>query len=414
MAVVHIIGAGLSGLAAAVALADAGYTPLVHEAGAQAGGRCRSYFDAVLQTRIDNGNHLLLSGNRHAMRYLETIGARGTMTGPAEPLFPYIDLTTGERWRLRPNRGMFPWWLFDAARRVPGTKVLDYLEPVKLAWAGSDRTVAESLDPTSLLYRRLWESLAVSALNVPANEGSARLFWKIGRETLGAGGGACLPLVPREGLSESLIDPALTYIEAHGGTVTLQHRLSSLHFAETSVHALEFSGDTVVLDEDTVVILAVTAPVAATLVPDLAPPEAHSPILNLHYAVETDFVEPGFIGVVGGVAEWVFQKKGILSVTISAAARLIDRPAEELAALVWGDLRRIYPLPETLPQWRVVKEKRATFAATPAQSRARPGTATRWRNLFLAGDWTDTGLPGTIEGSIASGYAAARQILKNT
>jgi squalene-associated FAD-dependent desaturase len=412
MTTIHIIGAGLSGLAAGLLLVEAGHTPIIHEAGPQAGGRCRSYFDAVLNTRIDNGNHLLLSGNRNAMRYLDLVGARHTMIGPAEPMFPYVDLSTGERWTLRPNRGKLPWWLFHSDRRVPGTKVMDYLEPIKLAWAGTDKTVGQVLDSSSVLYHRLWESLAVSALNVPAMEGSARLFWAIVRQTLGAGGEACLPLVPEQGLSESFIDPAIAYIEKRGGKVTLQRRLSRLQFSGEAICALEFGGETEMIDPSTPVVLAVPAPVAANLVPGVAAPEAHSSILNLHFAVGTPKQGPGFIGVVGGTAEWIFQKGSILSVTVSAADRLIDRPAEDLAVEVWSDLRRIYTLPEALPKWRVVKEKRATFAATPAQARVRPGCRTRWQNLFLAGDWTDTGLPGTIEGSIQSGFAAARQILK--
>ena len=407
-----VIGAGLSGLAAAVALAEAGWKPRVFEAGPQAGGRCRSYHDAVLGMRIDNGNHLLLSGNRHAMRFLRTIGAQGSMTGPSEAAFPFADLGTGERWVLRPNSGKLPWWLLVPSRRVPGTGAADYLQMLRLAFARPDDTVAFTLK-RGPLFRRLWEPLAVSALNTQVEDGSSRLFWRIVRETLGAGGSACLPLVPREGLSESFIDPAIAYIESHGGTVRLGRRLTRLGFDGAAVRELVFADGAESVAPTTPVVLAVTAPVAAGLVPGLDVPQAHRGILNLHYRVETAYRPPGFIGVVGGTAEWVFQKPGILSVTISAADRLMDRPADVLALEVWSDLRRLYPgLPETLPPHRVVKEKRATFAATPAEARRRPPARTRWHNLLLAGDWTATGLPGTIEGSLRSGYAAAAAILR--
>ena len=410
---VHIIGAGLSGLAAAVDLASNGYTPVVHEAGPQAGGRCRSYFDAVLKTRIDNGNHLLLSGNRHAMDYLEKIGSRETLKGPSRPVFPFIDLKSRERWTLQPSAGKLPLWLFDRNRRVPGTKAADYLEPVKLAFAGQGKTVGAVLDKSSVLYRRLWEPLAVSALNTTTDEGSAALFWAIIRETLGAGGQACLPLVPEEGLSESFIDPALAYLAAHGGEIHLQHRLSRLQFDGGALRGLDFGGTIKPINPNAPVVLAVTAPVAAGLVPGLKTPQDHRAILNLHYAVEVPRREPGFIGVIGGTAEWVFQKPGLLSVTVSAADRLMDSDAETLAEIIWSDLREIYALPESMPAHRVVKEKRATFAATPQQAALRPSGKTRWQNLWLAGDWTATGYPGTIEGSIRSGQAAAALILKN-
>ena len=105
----------------------------------------------------------------------------------------------------------------------------------------------------------------------------------------------------------------------------------------------------------------------------------------------------------------MFRKSGILSVTVSAADRLVDVSAEALAALLWRDVARAYDLGNAaLPPWRIVKEKRATFAATPAELRRRPPAQTRWRNLFLAGDWTATGLPATIEGAIRSGETAGR------
>src|SRR5579863_1232021 len=138
---VHVIGAGLAGLAAALRLAEAGVAIVLHEAARQAGGRCRSYDDATLGCRIDNGNHLLIAGNTAAMAYLRTIGAADTLIGPPEPAYPFLDLASGERWVVRPNAGRVPWWLFDRARRVPGTSALDHLRALRLALAGHDATV---------------------------------------------------------------------------------------------------------------------------------------------------------------------------------------------------------------------------------------------------------------------------------
>ena len=140
--------------------------------------------------------------------------------------------------------------------------------------------------------------------------------------------------------------------------------------------------------------------------------------MNVHYrvdsAAETKAMAitdgAGFLGLIGSLAQWVFVKPGHVSVTISAANNIVDQPAEKLAASIWPEIRDALGLAERMPAWRVVKEKRATFAATAEQERRRPGARTRLKNLVLAGDWTATGLPATIESAIRSGRIAAQQL----
>jgi len=118
---VHVVGAGLAGLAAAVRLAvhlaGRGAGIVVHEAAGQAGGRCRSYVDSALGIKIDNGNHLVLSGNHATLAYLARIGAAERLVGPAEAEFPFVDLAQKQRWLLKPNPGRLPWWIFAQTRR---------------------------------------------------------------------------------------------------------------------------------------------------------------------------------------------------------------------------------------------------------------------------------------------------------
>ena len=407
MSTVHVVGAGLAGLAAALRLAEAGRAVVLHEGSGHAGGRCRSYLDATLGCRIDNGNHLLIAGNTAAMSYLDAVGARDTLIGPGEPAFPFLDLATGERWVLRPNSGRIPWWVWTPSRRVPGTFTGQYLRALRLKSARNSATVA-AIFPGDTLFHRLWQPLAVAALNTEAEAGQARLLSRVIGESFGRGGAACRPLVPREGLSESLIDPALARLASLGASVRFGSRLRSLETLGSRVAALDFDDGRVELGPSDAVVLAVTAPVAARLLPQLTVPDEFRAILNAHYRTAAPADAPLFVGLVGGTAEWVFRKREVLSVTVSAADRLMDTAAEELARLLWRDVARAYGVPpEPMPPWQIVKERRATFAATPAQVARRPKTRTAHENLMLAGDWTDTGLPATIEGAIRSGFAAA-------
>lgn len=410
---VHVIGAGLAGLAASVRLAKAGAHVRLYEAAQSAGGRCRSFIDAELGCRVDNGNHLLVSGNEAAMAYVTEIGAASTFIARDMAEFPFVDLKTGERWNVRPTDHRMAWWILLRDRRVAGSHAWDYLQALKLRGARHGATVREMLPTGSVLYDRLWRPLTVAALNTQPEEASARLLWSLFAETFGRGGAALHALLPREGLSESLVDPALASLAASGAEISFGHRLRELTIAGGAVASLDFGAKGQVdVAADEPVLLAVNAPVASDLLPDLIAPTEFRGIVNAHYRIEpANAASHSFLGVIDGTAEWIFVKPGHVSVTISAAERLIDRAAEDLAQAIWRDVVKALELGSTaMPHWRVVKEKRATFAATPAQLRRRPGPVTAHHNMFLAGDWTDTGWPSTIEGAIRSGFAAAQAI----
>ena len=408
---VHIIGAGLGGLSAAVRLALLGRRKVViHEATAFAGGRCRSYHDAAIGMTIDNGNHLLLSGNGAALSYLRDIGAEQRLIGPQHAEFPFVDLHSGERWTLKFNDGPLPFWIFDRHRRVPGTGPLDYLSLARLLWAREGQSVGEVISCKGLLYRRLVEPLILAALNIDPPQGSARLAAAIVRETLAVGGRACRPLFAREGLGPTLVEPALAFLKQHGVTLQMEHQLRALAFADDRVETLDFGTETIAIGADDAVIVAVPPYAAAMLVRGLDVPDEFRAIVNAHFRIAPPADLPPILGVLNATTQWLFSFPGRVSVTISAGDRFIDSPREELAATIWGEVARVTGLPAALPPWQIVRERRATFAATPAQDAKRPRAATNWPNLFLAGDWTDTGLPATIEGAIRSGNSAAQMI----
>ena len=409
--VVHIIGAGISGLAAAVRLANANYSVRLHEATQVAGGRCRSYFDAATNLTIDNGNHLLLSGNSAAVAYARAIGTEAGLVGPKRAQFPFVDLRTGQRWQLDLGESRLPLWVFDEARRVPDTGLLDYLALLPLIWAGRSKLVGDAIRCEGTLYQRLVQPLLLAALNVDPPEGSAGLAGAVVRETLLAGGQACRPLIARDGLSAVLVEPAIRLLQDRGASIQFGHELRELGMSGTSVGELRFGADAVAVAPDDAVVMAVPPRPAASLLPGLKTPTKFRAIVNAHFRFDPPKDMPPITGVVGGTVEWLFAFPQRLSVTVSNADRLVELPREELAQAIWRDVCKAAGVQGELPPWQIVRERRATFEATPEQDALRPGATTALKNLFLAGDWTDTGLPATIEGSVRSGNRAADLVL---
>jgi hydroxysqualene dehydroxylase len=418
MSRVHVIGAGLAGLSAAVTATGAGRAVTVYEATAAGGGRCRSYFDPELGIRLDNGNHLLLSGNKSAFAYIDAIGAKDRFTGPRHPIFPFMDLKTGREWTLRPNRGRIPWWILFADRRVPKTSMSEHLAIRHLGRDWDDTVMTETMRHSSL-YWLLLEPLSVAALNTRPHEALACLFGAVLRETLLKGGKATLPRVPREGLSEALVDPAIETLRQRGADIQFNRRITGLVSALGRVTALTTGDGEVVLEPGDSVVLAVPPWIAGELLPDLTVPDAFESILNVHYKIaieaEDDIATAGFVGLVNGTAEWIFIRPDHLSVTVSAANKLIDRSADDLAVTIWRNVAKALDLDGAqkteLPPFRVIKERRATIVANVVQEEKRPDARTDIENLALAGDWTDTRLPSTIEGAIRSGVTAANLVL---
>ena len=409
-ATVHIVGAGLAGLAAAMRLTAQGRRVVVHEATGQPGGRCRSYYDHVTGMVIDNGSHLLLSGNRAARAYLKAIGAEHLLEGPPSAEFEFIDLATTKRWTVRFNDGQIPWWIFDKSRRVPDTKVRDYLGLMRLMFTSGDRPLSELMRCEGPLYDRLLEPLFLAALNIEPLHGSGKLAGQIIRETLALGGQACRPLIAPGGIGDAFIAPALRTLREQGVEVTLQHPLHALELKNGRVRALDFGEETIALGDGDSVILAVPAFIATAMVPGLSAPTAFRSIVNAHFRVDPPAGSPRMIGVVNGTTEWIFALPGRVAVTVSDAGELIDMPRGELAQTIWNEVATVMGLSDTLPPWQIVRERRATFAATPEENAKRPGPVTQWRNLVLAGDWTATGLPATIEGAVRSGHRAAELV----
>jgi hypothetical protein len=228
------------------------------------------------------------------------------------------------------------------------------------------------------------------------------------RETLARGGRYCLPRIAFPNLAAAFVEPAITFVTQRGARLRCGQRLRAVSFERSVAAALDLGDSRIGLSANERVIVAVPSWIATSLLPDILAPDQSSAIVNGHYRTAAREGAPAMLGIVGGTAEWVFAFPGRISVTVSGADAIVDRERSELAETLWRDVATAHGLAPNLPPWQIVKEKRATFRATPEQAAMRAPAKTRWANLFLAGDWTATGLPATIEGAIRSGQEAAR------
>ena len=386
---VHIVGAGLAGLSCALAAADAGHRVVVHEGARQAGGRSRSWPEPTLGRTIDNGTHMVVGANHAVFDYLKRIGSENSlMPGPAA--FPMLDLHTGRTWTATPLRLLGS--VLASMVRMPKSQ---------------DAPISAALG-RSKNYRRFWDPLALAVMNTPADQASALVFRRVLARTLWRSQKASQPWLVKEGLSESFIGPALTALEKAGATVRLNDPLRALERDGARVTRLVFDSETIGLGADDQVVLATPWVVARGFLPEL-PDLPASPIVNVHFRMKEAPTPPnklGFLGLLGGTGEWMFVREDVISVTISGAAKVIDLAGEDIAALVWQDVARALRIETPPVATRVIKEKRATLFHTPEVEAKRPAPR-HGDNLILAGDWTATGLPCTLEGALASGAMAA-------
>ena len=406
-AVVHIVGAGAAGLAAARALTASGRCEVVvHEAAPHAEGRRRSFHDETLGLDVDTGNFPLISSWTAALSLIEAVGARGEWREEAEPGVAFADFATAERWRLRPNVGRWPWWLLAAKRRGPRLSFSDYWAARRLFSASPEATVA-SLAPQGAAMERLWRPLTLAALNCPAEAprpgSQAKSFAKSFRPAVRG----CGFLTPAKSFGRAFVDPLTRGLRRDGATLRFGRRLVALDFGPERLKSLEFEHDRIDLGTRDALILAVPWAIAAALVPGVSAPSGSSAMLTVHFAAAPPPSAPAVLGALNGRFDWLFAYRDRLSVTIMDAAARLETPRETLAAECWRGVAALTGLSDALPAWRVVPSRRASCLATPEETARRPPGRTDWPNLVLAGGHVDGPLPNSLEGAVRSGEAAA-------
>ncbi|MHA1528013.1 MAG: hydroxysqualene dehydroxylase HpnE [Alphaproteobacteria bacterium] len=413
---VHVVGAGLAGLSTAVRLVERGRRVVLHEANRFAGGRCRSFHDPRLEREIDNGNHLILSGNRSARAYLAAIGA-GERLVEQPARIAFVDLADGRRWTVALNRGPVPWWIAAPGRRIPDTGIADYLAGFRLALAGADKTVAQALPGRGPLWTRFWEPLTLAAINTTPERASAALLWAVLRETFARGERHCRPMLAPDGLGHALVEPAVEWLRARGAELRFGRTLRAVESEAGRAAILRFADGDEVLGPDDRVVLALPPSRLRAVLPGIDPPDDACAIVNAFFRLAEPVPESvaPILGVLSSTAQWIFRRGDVVSVTVSAADApgLNTATGEDLTPVIWDEVRRALGLAAGAPYLfaRINRERRATFDQSPAGVAKRLQPRTALGNLFLAGDATDTGLPATVEGAIRSGERAAALVV---
>ncbi|MFE7467278.1 hydroxysqualene dehydroxylase HpnE [Streptomyces sp. NPDC057499] len=436
-----VIGGGLAGITSALRLADAGLGVTLLEGRPRLGGLAFSFRRGELT--VDNGQHVYLRCCTAYRWFLDRVD--GARLAPLQDRLdvPVLDVgrPSGPRLgRLRRNALPVPFHLAAGLAAYPHLSLAERASVGRAALAlgrlDLDDPALDTVDFGSWLARHgqsprtieaLWDLVGVATLNATAPDSSLALAAKVFKTGLLSDPGAAdigLPRVPLGEVHDTLARKAL---DAAGVRTELRAKATGLTRTAEGRWSVETGGERIEADA---VVLAVPQHEAHGLLPEgaLDDPDrllaiGTSPILNVHVVYDRKVLRRPFFAALGSPVQWVFDRtdaSGLtgpgqyLAVSQSAAGEEIDLPVAELRARYLPELERLLPAARGagIRDFFVTRERAATFAPTPGAGRLRPGSRTRLPGLGLAGAWTATGWPATMEGAVRSGFSAADAALR--
>jgi squalene-associated FAD-dependent desaturase len=434
---VAIIGGGFAGLAAGVELAARAVPVTVLEARARLGGRAYSFRDDERGEVLDNGQHALMGCYTHTLAFLDRIGALDKVVRQPNLRVEMIDAHRGAGViaatalpsPLHMLGGVLGYGLLTRAERLRA--LLGGIRLMAMRQRRDPR-LAEStveqlligLGQSANARSSFWYPVAIATLNETPDRAAAAPFAEVlARAFFGSRSGSQFVL-PRVGLSDLYVDDARRFIEARGGRVEMKAAVSELRIENGQVNALRLRDGREITTE--AVISTVPPHALRQFAPESLRSDAAfdlSPIVSVHLWFDRSVLVSDFVGLLGTTTQFVFNRTKLtaqgngngrqcVSAVISAGRDLVAWETTRITDTVVADIRALLPGARSAPLLRavVVKEKHATISVTPDADRARPQMETPIPNFLLAGDWTQTGLPPTIESAVLSGQRAAQWI----
>lgn len=421
-----VIGAGVAGVSAAVKLVEQGCRVTLLEDRTYIGGRARSFVDEHTGDVIDNGQHLLM-GCYHSFLYvLRQLGTDHHLEWQPSLRVKFAEAQGTDQVNNPPDvldASRFPGKLgvFVGIMRLHHLTLSDKIRAaylmVLLQLGAKPKPTETCLDflsrhrQSANLVRRLWEPIILATLNAPIAAAAAVLFTEVMRRAFMGTRTDSTLIIPRVGLSE-LFSPLQEFLESRGSVVRTHCRVEELCVKDGRVFAVRTPDETIACDE---VVSALPPRGLQKLMPQLVPDSALVPsaIISVYLWFERAWLADDFCAVIGTTIQWVFARpNGCVTVTISAASTVAQGSISEIVAHCLEELGSVFPDARHNPcvHSQVIKEKFATTLFTPQAHAERPPARTHIPNLFIAGDWTQTHLPATMEGAAWSGIEAAEAL----
>lgn len=418
---VLVLGGGLAGLSTSVFLTEQKYKITILEASPKLGGRAYSYYSKMLDLYVDYGQHLLMGCYGYTLNYLKDINSIDNLFINKKMDISFIDKNKSI-FGLSSNSFVYPFNLLMAILNFRLFKLSEKILLLKLftkllflrANDFGDISIEDWLTSekqSKNLINNFWEFIAISALNSPINKTPASIFILILKEIFLQGSNASSILLPKQGLSNLLINPARKYLEEKNVEIISSDPVKELVFSDNKI--IEVITNKNIYTDFDIVVSALPYYKLKQIIKintnNFEPKK--SPIISIQVKLKNNPLKENYYALVNSPIHWVFNNKTHLSLVISSASELISLSKEELSIIAQNELYNYFDInKDMISGIEIIKEKNATFVPDKNFLFERPKTETEYTNLFLAGDWVNTNLPCTIESAVKSGFMAANTI----